>query len=602
MGHPVDPILVTNPTTCHHLIHQKNTESKRINESPQSGPSAACSLCAKFCGDPGTPAQGRREGRSFIFKSEVVYSCSAALILVGTSTQICQEDGTWSGALPRCLEPSRTSCENPGTPEHGYMNYTTGFKVGSRVEFQCQQGHLLQGSTTRLCLAELTWSGTQPTCVGLDLPSYGYTLVYSCQPGYFLSGGSEHRVCRSDGSWTGKVPICRAGSKSQEKSPKPALGTASPKINGSYDYKDQKQPVSLKVTSFNVSTGKVNGTLTDSNMEFLLSGVYKRQEARLTLVLRQARALASSSFSRLTHDSWAMDGFVSPEPDGGGFVLQGSIRGKDYGPFGLQRLGTSFSPRLLTTTSSPHHYLVSSPLPRLLTTTSSPHHYLVSSPLPRLLTTTSSPHHYLIISSPLPRLLTTTSSPHHYLVSSPLPRLLTTTSSPHHYLIISSPLPHHLLTTTSSPHHFLISSPLPHLLTTTSSPHHFLISSPLPRLLTRRRGSGVSVREKPLAVEPEAVGSSSSSSVAVAILVPFFALIFAGLGFYLYKQRRSDKAQYTGCSLHENNNGQATFENPMYTTSSTSTTCTTRATSTTRVTEGKVVRFDPALNTVCTMV
>lgn len=45
--------------------------------------------------------------------------------------------------------------------------------------------------------------------VGLDLPSYGYTLVYSCQLGYFLSGGSEHRVCRSDGSWTGKVPVCR---------------------------------------------------------------------------------------------------------------------------------------------------------------------------------------------------------------------------------------------------------------------------------------------------------------------------------------------------------------------------------------------------------
>ena len=45
--------------------------------------------------------------------------------------------------------------------------------------------------------------------VGLDLPSYGYTLVYSCQPGYILSGGSEHRVCRSDGSWTGKVPVCR---------------------------------------------------------------------------------------------------------------------------------------------------------------------------------------------------------------------------------------------------------------------------------------------------------------------------------------------------------------------------------------------------------
>lgn len=38
-------------------------------------------------------------------------------------------------------------------------------QVGSRVDFQCQQGHLLQGSTTRLCLPDLTWTGIQPTCI-----------------------------------------------------------------------------------------------------------------------------------------------------------------------------------------------------------------------------------------------------------------------------------------------------------------------------------------------------------------------------------------------------------------------------------------------------
>lgn len=41
---------------------------------------------------------------------------------------------------------------------------------------------------------------------------------------------------------------------------------------GSYDYKSQKQPMTLTVTSFNATTGKVNVTLTDSSMEFLLSG------------------------------------------------------------------------------------------------------------------------------------------------------------------------------------------------------------------------------------------------------------------------------------------------------------------------------------------
>lgn len=41
---------------------------------------------------------------------------------------------------------------------------------------------------------------------------------------------------------------------------------------GSYDYKGQKQPMTLTVTSFNATTGKVNVTLRDSSMEFLLSG------------------------------------------------------------------------------------------------------------------------------------------------------------------------------------------------------------------------------------------------------------------------------------------------------------------------------------------
>lgn len=136
-------------------------------------------------------------------------------------------------------------------------------QVGSVVSFQCQPGHLIQGSSSRTCQPDLTWSGTQPECirrkhkscqlvklspihvlsarlltpvhksflhppahackqpesplhvdvVGMDLSGFGYTLVYSCQYGYFLAGGSEHRVCKNDGTWTGKMPICRGKKK-----------------------------------------------------------------------------------------------------------------------------------------------------------------------------------------------------------------------------------------------------------------------------------------------------------------------------------------------------------------------------------------------------
>ncbi|ELK08597.1 CUB and sushi domain-containing protein 1, partial [Pteropus alecto] len=314
---------------------------------------------------------------------------------------------------------------------------------GSVVQFHCKKGHLLQGSTTRTCLPDLMWSGIQPECiphsckqpetpahanvVGMDLPSHGYTLIYTCQPGFFLAGGTEHRMCRSDNTWTGKVPVCEV----------PDDVFAQNYIwKGSYNFKGRKQPMTLTITSFNASTGRVNATLSNSNMELLLSGVYKSQEARLMLHIYLIKVPAHASAKKMKEENWAMDGFVSAEPDGATYVFQGFIQGKDYGQFGLQRLGLNMSEGL-NSSNQPH--------------------------------------------------------------------------------------------------------------------------------------------------------GTNSSSVAIAILVPFFALIFAGFGFYLYKQRTAPKTQYTGCSVHENNNGQAAFENPMYDTNAKSV-------------EGKAVRFDPNLNTVCTMV
>ncbi|CAB1320462.1 unnamed protein product, partial [Coregonus sp. 'balchen'] len=232
--------------------------------------------------------------------------------------------------------------------------------VGSMVAFQCQPGHLLQGSTTRLCQADLTWSGSQPECIrvlmsssrqgeekgkpwsylpiqpvsippsplpphsckqpespahveviGMDLPGFGYTLLYTCQAGFFLSGGSEHRVCKSDGTWTGKMPICRAGSKLSEKPIKPVAGTPSPKLNG----------------------------------------IYKSQEARLMLLMYHVKTFTHTTLGKVKEETlgkvkeetWSMDGFVSAEPDGATYVFQGFIQGKDYGQFGLQRLGLNMS-------------------------------------------------------------------------------------------------------------------------------------------------------------------------------------------------------------------------------------------------------------------
>ncbi|KAG9478625.1 hypothetical protein GDO78_012335 [Eleutherodactylus coqui] len=394
----------------------------------------------KFCGDPGIPANGKREGKSFIFQSEVSFMCNPSHILVGSSTRICQADGTWSGSPPRCIEPTLTSCDNPGTPRHGFQNNTYATNRLNIFDFQLMS---LQAHSCKQPESPL-----HSNVVGIDLPSLGYTLIYTCQPGYLLSGGTEHRICQPDNTWSGKVPVCTAGSKPFENKTKPVMGTPGPKLSvpddvfsrnyiwkGFYNLKGKNQPMNLTVNSYNVSTGKVNATLINSNTEFLLSGVYKSQEARLILHIHSVKSSTHTSLSKMKDEKWAMDGFVSAEPDGATYVFQGSIHGKDYGQFGLRSIGINMS---------------------------------------------------------------------------------------------------------------------------------------------EDNSSNQSL-------------GTNSSSVAIAILVPFFALIFAGFGFYLYKQRTTPKTQYTGCSVHENNNGQAAFENPMYDTNAKSV-------------EGKAVRFDPNLNTVCTMV
>lgn len=56
-----------------------------------------------FCGEPAIPAEGRLNGKSFTYRSEVSFQCRTPFILIGSSRRICQADGSWSGIQPTCI-------------------------------------------------------------------------------------------------------------------------------------------------------------------------------------------------------------------------------------------------------------------------------------------------------------------------------------------------------------------------------------------------------------------------------------------------------------------------------------------------------------------
>ncbi|KAM5312551.1 CUB and sushi domain-containing protein 1 [Glossophaga mutica] len=411
-----------------------------------------------FCGDPGTPAEGRLSGRSFTYKSEVSFQCTPPLVLVGSSSRTCQADGSWSGVQPTCIDPAHNACPDPGTPPFGMQNSSRGYEVGSTVFFRCRKGYHVQGSTTRTCLANLTWSGTQTECIphacrqpetpahadvrAIDLPTFGYTLVYTCHPGFFLAGGSEHRTCKADMKWTGKSPVCKSKgvrevNETVTKTPVPSdVFFVSSVWQGHYEYLGKRQPATLTVDCFNATSSKVNATFrATAQVELKLTGVYKKEEAHLLLRAVHTHGPADIFVGKLDDGTWGLDGYVSSGLERGGFTFQGDVQGTDFGKFKLER------------------------------------------------------------------------------------------------------------------------------------------QDPL-------SADQDSARRPP---------GTSSGSVAAAILVPFFALILSGFAFYLYKHRTRPKVQYNGYAGHENSNGQASFENPMYDTNL-------------KPTEAKAVRFDTTLNTVCTVV
>ncbi|XP_064401973.1 uncharacterized protein LOC135347821 isoform X2 [Halichondria panicea] len=189
-------------------------------DSTWSGAEPSCQIVD--CGALPNPANGQVVLFSTVLGSISTYSCNTGFDLVGASTRICQADSTWSGAEPSCQIVAIVDCGALPNPTNGQVVLFSTV-LGSIATYSCNTGFDLVGASTRICQADSTWSGAEPSCQIVDcgaLPNpangqvvlfstvLGSTATYSCNTGFDLVGFTT-RFCQADSTWSGAEPSCQ---------------------------------------------------------------------------------------------------------------------------------------------------------------------------------------------------------------------------------------------------------------------------------------------------------------------------------------------------------------------------------------------------------
>ena len=66
------------------------------------------------------------------------------------------------------LSLTAVDCGNLTDPANGQVNHTTGTTFRQTATYSCNTGYNLVGNSTRTCQASGNWSGSAPTCAGIQ--------------------------------------------------------------------------------------------------------------------------------------------------------------------------------------------------------------------------------------------------------------------------------------------------------------------------------------------------------------------------------------------------------------------------------------------------
>ncbi|XP_065935020.1 sushi, von Willebrand factor type A, EGF and pentraxin domain-containing protein 1 isoform X1 [Magallana gigas] len=178
-----------------------------------------------LCPDEIDPPNGIVLEKNLSVNGVIQYACNERFnISAGNLNRTCFPNGTWSGILPTCSE---IRCPSLLDPINGAVNIS-GTLIDGVATFSCNPGFTLtDGSLTRTCAPNGSWTGTSAECSEIFCPwiavqdnvivgyhrdaahniSVNTTAFFACQPGFSLSS-YETITCLITGDWSADSPVC----------------------------------------------------------------------------------------------------------------------------------------------------------------------------------------------------------------------------------------------------------------------------------------------------------------------------------------------------------------------------------------------------------
>ncbi|XP_042551824.1 sushi, von Willebrand factor type A, EGF and pentraxin domain-containing protein 1 [Dipodomys spectabilis] len=169
------------------------------------------------CPHPEEILNGIIDVQGLAYLSTALYTCKPGFELVGNSTTLCGENGDWIGGKPTCKP---IECPKPKEILNGKFS-STNLHYGQTVTYSCDEGFRLEGSKALTCLETGDWDMAAPSCSAIHCNApqpiengfvegadyrYGAMIIYSCFPGFQVSGHAM-QTCEESG-WSSSIPTC----------------------------------------------------------------------------------------------------------------------------------------------------------------------------------------------------------------------------------------------------------------------------------------------------------------------------------------------------------------------------------------------------------